>query len=285
MRLNTYPDGGSFLAAVQGWLGAHESANSLVLGLAARLQADPNFYPTQPVFKTVEDATGLALAALMTPPHNLILAGEREDTLDAVRALVERLVAEGWELPGVTGPSSLARQFALAWSEAHGISFHPHSLERVFELTEVIPPTWPPGCLRVANANDHDLVARWWYDFNLNTLGIDDMQQSIQSAERRIGDSSLHVWDNGGPVSMAAWTRPVGRGISIGPVYTPPEHRRLGYASACVASLSQKMLDLGYAYVALFTDLANPTSNHIYQAIGYRPICDYDELSFAPPVP
>jgi predicted GNAT family acetyltransferase len=82
------------------------------------------------------------------------------------------------------------------------------------------------------------------------------------------------------PVSMAGSARPVGKGITIGLVYTPPEKRRKGYAAALVAALSQHMLDSGYEYCTLFTDLANPTSNEIYQRIGYRPIADYDTYLF-----
>jgi len=63
-------------------------------------------------------------------------------------------------------------------------------------------------------------------------------------------------------------------------VYTPPEFRGRGYASALVAALSQAMLDAGYHFCTLFTDLANPTSNHIYQAIGYQPVCDTDEYDY-----
>jgi uncharacterized protein len=63
-------------------------------------------------------------------------------------------------------------------------------------------------------------------------------------------------------------------------VYTPPEHRRKGYASACVATLSQTLLNQGYKYCFLFTDLANPTSNHIYEAIGYQSVGDLSDYSF-----
>ncbi len=58
------------------------------------------------------------------------------------------------------------------------------------------------------------------------------------------------------------------------------KYRRQGYASSCVAALSQTLLDQGRKYCFLFTDLANPTSNHIYQAIGYQPICDMNEYWF-----
>jgi uncharacterized protein len=71
-----------------------------------------------------------------------------------------------------------------------------------------------------------------------------------------------------------------GRGVSVSAVYTPPEQRRKGYATACVAALSRRLLASGYDYCALFTDLANPTSNDIYYQIGYRPVADFDEYRF-----
>jgi predicted GNAT family acetyltransferase len=82
------------------------------------------------------------------------------------------------------------------------------------------------------------------------------------------------------PVSLAGYGGPTRHGIRIGPVYTPPAERRRGYASACVAALSQQLLDRGRRFCFLFTDLANPTSNHIYQQIGYRPVSDVDEYRF-----
>ena len=69
-------------------------------------------------------------------------------------------------------------------------------------------------------------------------------------------------------------TRPTRNGVSVGGVYTPPELRRKGYATACVAALSALLLDRGHSFCVLYTDLANPTSNSIYQKIGYRPVTD-----------
>jgi len=86
--------------------------------------------------------------------------------------------------------------------------------------------------------------------------------------------------DGGVPVSMAAAVREMITGRCIGMVYTPPYYRNHGYAMSCVAQVSQRILDEGYAYASLFTDLANPVSNSIYQRIGYRPVCDYNEMAF-----
>jgi hypothetical protein len=70
------------------------------------------------------------------------------------------------------------------------------------------------------------------------------------------------------------------RGMRVGSVFTPAEHRRKGYASALAAAVSQRILDSGCEFASLYTDLANPTSNHIYQEIGYRAVCDFDEYRF-----
>jgi uncharacterized protein len=69
-------------------------------------------------------------------------------------------------------------------------------------------------------------------------------------------------------------------GIRIGPVYTPPALRRRGYASALVTELSRRLLDSGREYCVLYTDLANPTSNRIYQEVGYERVCDSAEYVF-----
>ena len=91
----------------------------------------------------------------------------------------------------------------------------------------------------------------------------------------------LMIWDrNGIQVSMAGYAGPTPNGIRIGPVYTPPEKRNKGYASSLTAKLSQELLNMGYKYCFLFTDLMNQTSNHIYQQIGYNPVCDVDRFDF-----
>lgn len=85
-------------------------------------------------------------------------------------------------------------------------------------------------------------------------------------------EKSIFLWEDQHPVSMTRKARATNNGIIIGLVYTPPEFRQQGYTSSCVASLSQLLLDEGYQFCSLYTDLANPTSNQIYQRIGYRPI-------------
>jgi FR47-like protein len=90
------------------------------------------------------------------------------------------------------------------------------------------------------------------------------------------------VWAAGGrPVAIACSTVQVAGMVRIGPVYTPPERRGRGYASAATAALSRRVLEAGAEEVLLHTDLANPVSNSIYQRIGYRSVEDRIALAFS----
>jgi len=155
--------------------------------------------------------------------------------------------------------------------------------ERIYQLDAVTPVVGVPGALRRATEADRALAVAWAVAFQREALGDDDPRTAARMVDARLGggaDSGLYVWDDGQPVSLAGYSGPTPHGIRVGPVYTPPAHRGKGYASACVAALSQLLLDGGRAHCFLFTDLGNPTSNHIYQAIGYQPVCDVDEYRF-----
>ncbi len=123
-------------------------------------------------------------------------------------------------------------------------------------------------------------MTQWTYAFSMEALGNADWQAARELAELKISEGDLYLWEDPHPVSMACRTRPTQHGAVVSNVYTPKEFRGKGYASACVAQLSQTLLDSGCQFTALFTDLANPTANHIYQQIGYTPLCDYLDLAF-----
>jgi predicted GNAT family acetyltransferase len=63
----------------------------------------------------------------------------------------------------------------------------------------------------------------------------------------------------------------------IGPVYTPTSQRRRGWASAGVSDVCARLLREGVT-PCLFTDQANPTSNAIYQRLGFTPVTDMANL-------
>jgi len=282
MIFTRYQTAGAFLARAQAALEQHEAANNLMIGVAVRLAEHPDRIKTPPYLATVEAGGELLAAAVMTPPHRVIIHGESADAAP-LKLIVQDLLANGWAPPGTVGPSDVARAFSSVWTALAGGAFQRMHSERVYELRQVIHPTDVPGALRVATEADRPLVADWMYAFTVEA-GLDGTPESAaETAAQRIDARDIFLWEvsPGQPVSLAGKPRHSTHGVAIGPVYTPPAFRRRGYAGACVATLSQQMLDAGWQFCALFTDLANPTSNSVYQKIGYRPVGDFDEYDFS----
>lgn len=285
-QLETYPHATPFLSIMREHLEASEARNGLMLGLALRVEEDPTYYGDgAPYFATVtENVNGevgnVIAAALMTPPHGPVLFCDHEDAKRALMAIAQNLYATRGNVPTVNGPSAVALQFAEMWSELAGISYALELETRAFELTQVIPPRPCAGQLRLVLQSDFELALRWFREFGREALNDTNEERLHKQLKTKMKEAHLFFWENGEPVSMAGLTRPTERGIAIGPVYTPPEQRGRGYASAAVAALSQQMLESGKEFCMLFTDLANPTSNSIYQKIGYRPVGDFSVYRF-----
>ena len=254
-----------------------------MLGLALTAQRSSERFEIQPFYAAVLGDDALQAAALMTPPHNLVVyAAPESDAAQAFTLLAQRLVQENWPVPGVLGPSQAALEFATLWQAQTGQAFRLNMHERIYELRQVIPPPPAAGHMRPALPDDLDLVARWLFEFNTEALPDEKitLEEARKNAFNRIGDGSFYLWDDGQPVALAGKTRPTPHGCCVGPVYTPPEFRNRGYATVLTAALSQLLLNSGKQFTALFTNLANPTSNSIYMKIGYRPVCDFDLYRF-----
>ena len=272
-----------FLAAAGPFLGAREAEHNLLFGIAGFVRATPELLTDGPAhFATVTDGAGCVVAAtLRTPPHNQVLSCV--DELEAVDALVDALRDE--DLPGLLGPTEPAARFAARWADATGQPARVQVAERIFRLQRVIPPQRPaPGRWRVVGPRDRELIADWLVAFMTEAVPEAPANPDPGAAADRwvaqVGRIG-YVWEDGGSVvSLVGAGGETPHGIRIGPVYTPPERRGRGYASSLTAAASQDQLDRGRQFVFLFTDLANPTSNKIYQAIGYEPVCDVDQYLF-----
>jgi predicted GNAT family acetyltransferase len=156
--------------------------------------------------------------------------------------------------------------------------------QRIYQLDELTRPLRPAaGAARVADAQDVDLVAGWHEAF-ARDAGVLATESHLW-AEERIGEGGVVLWEDGEPRSMAARVGQTPNGARVGGVYTPPEWRGRGYASACTAALTRMTLDSGLRFCFLYTDLSNPTSNALYQRLGYRPVCDVVDYDFEPPRP
>lgn len=274
MRVTRHGTAGALLAEARAFLLRDEVENHLVLGIAGELDAAPAF--DGPWLATIEEQGKTVACALQTPPRPLILT---RAPAAAVDALVEGMMAWGVELPGVVGPAETANRFARLWSRRTGKEAQLGTHQRMYRLDAVEPGLEPlPGRLRQAGEDDLDRVTEWIEAFQREAMPVGD---SRELAVTKIRQGAVWLWDyDSGPVTMAAWAGPTPHGIRINLVYTPPELRGRGYATACVAALSRRLLEEGRRFCALYADLANPTSNRIYLRIGYRPVCDVDEIRF-----
>lgn len=286
MNLKRYNEVDTFYIAAESLLLQNEAANCLPIGLCSTLCKNIHAYSDQqPYFVTVDEGNKVVAAALMTPPYNLTLAYS-DAPQRALESIARDLLSEYDALPGVTGPKGLVEQFAGIWQELTGKRYELVMAERIYKLEAVQPVRPVPGHFRQITPADRQVIISWLHAFHTEAdpegppvplkNASSSVDQALQGEVRR-----FFVWDDGGPVTFAGSTGPTPNGIRIGPVYTPPEQRRKGYASACVAALSQLLLDEGRQFVFLFTDLANPTSNHIYREIGYEPVIDVNVYSFS----
>lgn len=281
MRIIQHPDIQSFVERAMPLLLAHEAHNHLILGLCAELAHNPKtFGPEAPLLLTVEEEGAVVFAALQTPPNKLVLSHTRHT--GAIEALAEKLSRSGRALPGVLGPRSVAEPFARHWAARNGGRVEQGMPQRIYQLTTVRQPAPPPGHMRPATEDDRPLLECWFSAFRAEICPGAAPGDSRKTVTRwlTLPDRQLYLWEVNAPVAMAGAAGPTPHGVRISAVYTPPEHRRHGYASALVAAISQIQLNSGKRCCFLYADLNNPTSNHIYQAIGFEPVVDSVELRF-----
>jgi GNAT superfamily N-acetyltransferase len=288
LRVECHRDVAAFRAVAGAWMAAREAEHNLPLAILGSIDEDPAAFGADPaLLLSVRTGDGTVVAtAIQTPPWRLVLS--EVDDPAALPALAEWLAEEAPGLPGVVGPAEHAGVLAAAVASPLGLRAVRGLSERAFRLDRVIPPAPVPGRARLADPRDRELVLAWHEAFEHEAIGSarpggSEMDAALRArvdrALGRVGARRIWLWDDDGPVAMTGMGGPTPTGIRIGPVYTPPDRRRRGYASALVAAASQAALDEGRRQVFLFTDLANPTSNHIYAAIGYEPVRDVDEWS------
>jgi len=281
ISLTIHNKANDFLNACRQWLEREEIVNNLILGLAGRAAGGCQPAAPAPVMITVANGAGLSAAAWMTPSRPVVLYAPGDEPGEALGQIAYALQSGGHSVAGCVGPKATAWAFAKAWTWQTGQSPLLRTAQRIYRLDKVVFPRGVAGQARRAQKTDLDLVAEWAYRFSREIGEPSDSQDCRIAAEQSIAAGKVLLWEDGGePVSMASACRPTTNGICISRVYTPPQRRGHGYASACVARLSQDELDTGWRFCCLYTDLANPTSNSIYQKIGYVPVADSSHYDF-----
>jgi len=250
-----------FLERAAPLLLADEARHNLLLGVAGAVRDLPHLYPDAR-FWVVD-----GVAALQTPPYNVLISKPHDRA--ALRALVDAIDVD---LPGVTAAVPEVDDFAALWRR----SSREVVAQNIWALHELRPAPRPAGGRREAGDADLALLAEWWKPFGA------DAELARRQIEQRLGSphGGVALWEDGGePVAMCGYGSPTPNGIRIGPVYTRPEARGRGYATALTADVSREQLDAG-RFCFLYTDATNATAERVYARLGYERVCSSRQLAF-----
>lgn len=285
MEARFYEEVDDFYDIAYPFLLAREAENNLLLSILNSLKENIHRYGKEmPLLFSLTDLDDVKLIALRTPPHDIIIS--YVDDLNSIEVLVEELLKRNENPPGVLSFKEAADKFTELWCEKNSLKPNLFRKERIYKLEKVSKDTLGTKKFSVASKTHQTIVLKWTEEMLKEAL-IDsteeDIEQTTNQLKKEFEENKSKIFllfDNKEPVSMVREAGRTPNGVFVNLVYTPPSLRRKGYATECVAKLSKQLLEEGNKYCFLFTDLSNPTSNSIYQKIGYRPIIDENHYKF-----
>jgi predicted GNAT family acetyltransferase len=285
MEAKFYDNLDEFYGQAYHFLLKHEAENNLSLSILNSLKKSKSYYGEEaPLLFSVSKNEKLELIALRTPPQDLIIS--YTNNLDSIKILVNELFKRKVILPGVLSFKEAADIFAQLWCKKNALKCNLFRKERVFQLEQVSEECLGGRYFSLAKKTHQALVLKWAEEMMREALK-DATDEDIERTKKTYANefeenrSNFYIlFDNNEPVSIARKAGKTPNGIFVNFVYTPPPLRRKGYATECVAKLSKQLLEEGNKYCFLFTDLSNPTSNSIYQKIGYKPVIDENHYKF-----
>lgn len=274
MNVTRYESAEAFLEVAQPLLMTAEAENNLLLGVAQGIARNPGA-ARNPYMATVSNNARVLACAVHIAPFKLVITRANREPIAALARDVFEAIPN---VDAVTGPSRSADDFALAWNKLSGVEPILGMRLRIHETRKVVDSDLPspPGHFRPATPDDSQLLAAWTEVFVADAR-IPEPVDASAIVNDAITRGRLYVWENGAPVSMAAWTGKTPNGVRINFVYTPRELRGKGYGTACVKALTRQQLEQGNAFCWLYTDMSSAASPNIFKRIGYWPVSDVSE--------
>ncbi|MHA5047901.1 GNAT family N-acetyltransferase [Streptomyces sp. SD15] len=276
----------AFLARAGDFLRSRPALHTMPLTVTEKLRtsgADADGAQA-PVFGRLERVGKVHATFYRLPSRGLSLTPLTPDDADTLAA---HLAALGHSLPYVGAVHSTATAFAEAWQRHTGAAPTLGKRIRLYRLGTLTPPEpLPEGRGRVVGEQDHEQRVCWCGEF-VDTVGEVPAVDAGSWAGSRFADRHFTFWEtpDGTPVSMAAVTSMIAGMVRVDPVYTPAHLRGRGYAGAVTVEVSRAALAAGATDVVLFADPANPTSNALYQRVGYVPVTDWAVYDFSGAAP
>jgi GNAT superfamily N-acetyltransferase len=270
--LHVTDDVEEYAAAAEGYLAADPVAHTVALTVLFRLRSGLPYGEAPRFGWLIDDAGTVVATASWTPPFHVSLA-----TADPSYAAA--LAPAFPDADGVAGWVDAAHAFAAALSRSAVVE----TSELLYRLDELVRPATPPGTPREIAGEDDLAVASVWWEAFLAEAGAPGRDHRGAISYRMNSGGGVWFWERDGERVCLVGRHPtVGAVARVGPVYTPPEHRRQGYAAALTAAVAQQALEHGAIAVTLFADATNPTSNGVYQRLGFREVAPLVSLRFEP---
>jgi len=277
MRVVRHTDPDHFIAAAAPMSARGEASASSFQGSAYAMKQSP-----PPPDERVYLATFAECGAAIQRDDGPLFMGQSDPA--AAVAFAEDLAPDWPKLQGVVGARDACEAFARRWREITGREHLIRVRLRQHVLTTVAPVPAAPGASRVADEADLFWLMEGQFAF-VAEAGLPDSAERIRKwLPRRVASGGFRIWEDAGPVAFAGFNDAPPDFTRIAPVYTLPERRSRGYATALVAALSRELLARGKQRLYLATDVANPTSNAIYARIGFVAETDDYHFDFIDPV-
>lgn len=276
-EVREYQSAEDFLAHNEVFMLKNESSNNLILGLANRMQMLPDFGDEKLFLAILKNGqiVAQALRSHLDKPLALTEMGEGE-----VKALVDYLISRKIEVHAVVGASVSSEMFLRLWKNPGCLHMH----QGIYELTKVIMPKVNGLKLHRANKEDLSICQSFLEGFVGECFPGEKevVARASEIAKRNVEGKNLYILQNekGESLSIAAKVRESKNAGTVSLVYTPKELRGRGYGSLVTALVSKEIMNNGKQKCNLFTDMSNPTSNSIYQKIGYKKIGESKHFTF-----
>lgn len=284
MQVIRYRDPSALWETIRPQLLPNEAANNLFVGVLKSISENRELQSPDHLWFSVETSDGIQLAGWRTPPFGYGLWSPVLETTDAMECFLDYLDEQQMEVVGAIGRPALVDTYTALAIPRFGLENYATMNQGIYECRKVDPSLLTRGSLRPVKPEELDLLTDWMIAFYIEALNQEPIRSKTrEKLKAEIDQGIFFFYEEAGQVlSTAATARATENGICVNMVYTPPGYRRMGYATNSVALLTQKLLDDGWKFTALFTDLNNPISNNIYQKIGYWKVGESKHVQLRP---
>lgn len=275
MKLVRYKNAEEFQEQCREWLMVRADLNNGLINLGDLLSQDQDIFQQPYWFGGILDTKGIVGCAIHARPDGLVLSDMPDLATDL---LVRNLSAELGFVDRVLGPKTTAQYFADNWGRAIGVCPQPQSEWNVYRIDNIVPLTHAAsGWLRLGTIDDTSLVQSWGTDYGAEKPAPVNVPNYLH---RKLKNGDLYVWEDQGPKTILTVSGRIGKGARVSAVYTPPQHRGNGFASAAIQEICRKIKSDGFSYVTLCV-LVNDPAERVYQKIGFHSIGQRSALTFS----